>query len=105
MQEGFLRELERKLEERREKPTGSLSSKLVQSRKAASIKLSEECSELFCAIRSESDARVAQEAADVLFAVVCALVCRGVPLQKVAGVLASRRVKRVLKQKFGDANG
>ena len=54
-------------------------------------KLREEADELARAVASETDDRVASEAADVVFHALVALVSRGVPWRTVLAVLAKRR--------------
>ncbi len=53
-------------------------------------KIAEEAAELAEAIAAESEERVAAEAADLLFHALVGLAHRGVPLDDVAAVLASR---------------
>jgi phosphoribosyl-ATP pyrophosphohydrolase/phosphoribosyl-AMP cyclohydrolase len=53
-------------------------------------KIAEECAELCRALRSESDERVANEAADLIFHVLVGLVHRDLDLDPVAAVLRGR---------------
>jgi phosphoribosyl-ATP pyrophosphohydrolase len=53
-------------------------------------KLREEASELSVAVESETDDRVANEAADVFYHLMVALRARGLPLRRVIEVLAER---------------
>ncbi len=55
-----------------------------------SEKISEEAAEIGAALCRESDERVANEAADVVYHLLVGLRARGVPLRKVIEVLASR---------------
>lgn len=64
---------------------------LAKGPDAAAAKVAEEGGELADAVRSESDERVASEAADVLYHVFVALRARGVPLDAVAAALEKRQ--------------
>lgn len=58
---------------------------------ACADKVDEEGKELADAIRGESDARVASEAADLLYHIFVGLRARGVPLDAVASALETRQ--------------
>ena len=60
--------------------------------------------ELATAIESESDARVASEAADVLYHALVALRARGVSLDDVAAALEARQGTTGLDEKAGRGN-
>jgi phosphoribosyl-ATP pyrophosphohydrolase len=62
-------------------------------------KLGEEGVEAALAVASESDEKVAAEAADVLFHLLVAMRSRGVALDQVAGVLAAREGQSGLAEK------
>ncbi|HRJ01347.1 MAG TPA: phosphoribosyl-ATP diphosphatase [Hyphomonas sp.] len=64
---------------------------LAKGPDACAAKVAEEGGELAEAVRRESDARVASEAADVLYHVLVALRSRGVSLDDVAASLESRQ--------------
>jgi phosphoribosyl-ATP pyrophosphohydrolase/phosphoribosyl-AMP cyclohydrolase len=57
-------------------------------------KVGEECTEVVLAAKGESDERLAEESADLLFHVLVALRHRRVPLARVLEVLARRRGRR-----------
>jgi phosphoribosyl-ATP pyrophosphohydrolase/phosphoribosyl-AMP cyclohydrolase len=90
---GVLAELERVIAQRlRERPDGSYTAKLAaKGLDHALKKVGEEATELVLAAKGETDARVAEEAADLLFHVLVALGQRGVRLADVLGVLERRR--------------
>jgi phosphoribosyl-ATP pyrophosphohydrolase/phosphoribosyl-AMP cyclohydrolase len=64
-------------------------------------KISEEARELVDAVNGESEARVASEAADLLYHVLVALRLRDVPLRDVIAVLVGRAAKSGLDEKAG----
>jgi phosphoribosyl-AMP cyclohydrolase / phosphoribosyl-ATP pyrophosphohydrolase len=84
--------LEREVESRKaSSPTKSYTRTLLDGGAALlGEKLREEAGELAQAVASESDERVAAEAADVIYHLIVALASRGVPLRAVLSVLASR---------------
>lgn len=90
---GTLAEVERVVARRlRERPDGSYTAKLAAKGPDHALKkVGEEATELVLAAKGESDRRVAEEAADLLFHVLVVLAQRGVPLSEVLGVLESRR--------------
>ena len=69
----------------------SYTSQLLADPKKAGKKISEEATEVVMALTHESDQRVAEEAADVLYHLLVACAGRGVTLDKVLDVLAARR--------------
>jgi phosphoribosyl-ATP pyrophosphohydrolase/phosphoribosyl-AMP cyclohydrolase len=90
---GVLGELERVIAQRaRERPEGSYTAKLMgKGLDHALKKVGEEATELVLAAKGDTDERVAEEAADLLFHTMVVLAQRGVPLADVLGVLERRR--------------
>jgi phosphoribosyl-ATP pyrophosphohydrolase/phosphoribosyl-AMP cyclohydrolase len=88
----FLEELEREIASRKQSSAARSYTKHLLEGGAARIgeKLREEAAELAEAIASESDDRVASEAADVLYHALVGLASRGVPLRAVIAKLAAR---------------
>ncbi len=87
-----LPELERIVAERaRERPEGSYTVELLADPPRIGAKVREEAEEVARAAASESDDRVAEEAADVLFHLVVLLRSRGLGLRDVEEVLDGRR--------------
>ena len=88
----FLPRLEREIESRRTSSAEKSYTKSLLEAGAERIgdKLREESDELARAIASESDERVASEAADVLYHLLVGLASRGVALRTVVDVLARR---------------
>jgi phosphoribosyl-ATP pyrophosphohydrolase/phosphoribosyl-AMP cyclohydrolase len=84
--------LEATLEERKKSTAGTSYTKSLYDAGAPKIgaKLREEAGELAQAIESESDERVASEAADVIYHLMVGLRWRSVPFRKVLGELARR---------------
>jgi phosphoribosyl-ATP pyrophosphohydrolase len=74
---------------------------LAKGPHACAAKVAEEGGELADAVRSESDARVASEAADVLYHVFVALRSRGVSLDTVAAALEARQGASGIDEKAG----
>ncbi|MDP8977913.1 MAG: phosphoribosyl-ATP diphosphatase [Actinomycetota bacterium] len=92
--DGVLQELERVLvRRRRDPPPGSYSAALIADPELTQRKLMEESFELCLELgRVTADGdRVAEEAADVVFHVLAALVGAGVPLEAVLARLRERR--------------
>jgi phosphoribosyl-ATP pyrophosphohydrolase/phosphoribosyl-AMP cyclohydrolase len=84
--------LERTLAERAEqRPDGSYTVKLLDEPDLIGDKVREEAEEAARAAVDESDDRIAEEAADVLYHLAVLLLSRGVPLTAVMTVLADRR--------------
>jgi phosphoribosyl-ATP pyrophosphohydrolase/phosphoribosyl-AMP cyclohydrolase len=90
---GVLAELQRVIAERDQgRPQGSYTAGLLAQGLAAGLsKLSEEAAELVEAARSESEERVAEETADLLFHLLVVLRQRGVRLETALDVLRARR--------------
>lgn len=73
-----------------ERPEGSYTAKLLEDPALIGEKIEEEAEEVVRAGREESDERVAEEAADVLYHLSVLLVSRGIPLADVMEVLNGR---------------
>lgn len=74
-----------------EKPEGSYVVKLLEDPEFAGAKVMEEAEEVSRAVREETDERVANEAADVLFHLAALIRSRGITLSDVGEVLNGRR--------------
>lgn len=84
--------LERTLVDRkRERPEGSYTVELLESPSLASEKVREEAEEVVKAVQDESEERVAEEAADVLYHLAVLLLSRGVSMAEALGILNGRR--------------
>jgi phosphoribosyl-AMP cyclohydrolase / phosphoribosyl-ATP pyrophosphohydrolase len=84
--------LERTIAERAtERPQGSYTAELLADPARIGDKVREEAEEVARAAREESDARVAEEAADVLYHVAVLLRSRGLELADAEEVLLARR--------------
>lgn len=84
--------LERTLEARRaERPEGSYTVELLADPELIGAKVREEADEVARAVAGESDERVAEEAADVLYHLEVALLSRDIPIGKAFDVLIDRR--------------
>ncbi len=79
---------------RRDRPAGSYTFELLDDPPRIGEKIGEEAGELARAIDAESDQRVAEEAADVLYHLAVGLASRGVPLASALDVLNARRRER-----------
>ncbi|MDR7418573.1 MAG: bifunctional phosphoribosyl-AMP cyclohydrolase/phosphoribosyl-ATP diphosphatase HisIE [Armatimonadota bacterium] len=78
-------------ERRRAMPEDSYTASLLRGGlQAIGPKIAEEADEVVRAARHETDERVAEEAADLLYHLLVLLAHRGVPLTRVLDVLASR---------------
>ena len=87
-----LAELARTIDSRlAEKPAGSYVVKLLEDPGFAGEKVMEEAEEVSRAVREESDERVAEESADVLFHLAALIRSRGITLADVGEVLNGRR--------------
>jgi phosphoribosyl-ATP pyrophosphohydrolase/phosphoribosyl-AMP cyclohydrolase len=87
-----LAELERTLRSRAaERPEGSYTVKLLDDPALIGEKVEEEAEEVVRAAREESDERVAEEAADLLYHLSVLLASREVPQSAVMEVLNGRR--------------
>ena len=84
--------LERTIAERAAtKPNGSYTAKLLNDANLAGAKVQEEAEEVVRAAREESDERVAEEAADVIYHLAVLLRGRGLTLADAERVLDGRR--------------
>ena len=84
--------LERTLRSRaEERPEGSYTVQLLDDPQLIAAKVEEEAEEVGRAAREESDERVAEEAADLLYHLSVLLASRGVPLEAAMEVLNGRR--------------
>ena len=89
---GVLPELERTIDDRAtHRPQGSYTARCSPSPAAAGEKVQEEAEEVARAAREESDERVAEEAADVLYHLAVLLRGRGLSLADAERVLDGRR--------------
>jgi len=90
---GMLEELSRVVVARaRSAPEGSYTAKLLaQGPDAALKKIGEEATEVVIAAKSESDQRLAEEAADLLYHLLVVLHQRGLGVSRVMDVLRRRR--------------
>ena len=87
-----LAELERTLLDRqRERPEGSYTVDLLDDTKLASAKVKEEAGEVVKAVKGESEERVAEEGADVIYHLAVLLLSRGVSMAEVLTILNGRR--------------
>jgi phosphoribosyl-ATP pyrophosphohydrolase/phosphoribosyl-AMP cyclohydrolase len=90
----ILAELERTLEERKAShPEDSYSVTLFDDPDLAGSKVTEEAEEVVRAAASESDQRVAEEAADLLFHLQVVLASRDIPISDAFEVLRRRRTE------------
>ena len=84
--------LERTLIDRqRERPQGSYTVDLLDDPKLASVKVKEEAAEVIKAVKGESEERVAEEGADVIYHLAVLLLSRGVSMAEVLQILNGRR--------------
>jgi len=84
--------LERTIADRRaDPPAGSYTATLLADRELVAKKVQEEAEEVARAAREETDERVAEEAADVLYHLEVLMQSRGVPLAAALEVLNERR--------------
>ncbi len=87
--------LERTLVTRqRKRPEGSYTVELLEDSKLAGDKVREEAAEVVKAVNSESEERVAEEGADVVYHLAVLLLSRGVSMAEVLHVLNGRRRSR-----------
>jgi phosphoribosyl-AMP cyclohydrolase / phosphoribosyl-ATP pyrophosphohydrolase len=87
--------LERTLVTRqRKRPPGSYTVELLEDPKLAGDKVREEAAEVVKAVNSESDERVAEEGADVVYHLAVLLLSRGISMAEVLHVLNGRRRAR-----------
>ena len=84
--------LERTLVARqRRRPAGSYTVELLSDPKLAGDKVREEAAEVVKAVSSESEERVAEEGADVVYHLAVLLLSRGVSMAEVLQILNARR--------------
>jgi phosphoribosyl-AMP cyclohydrolase / phosphoribosyl-ATP pyrophosphohydrolase len=84
--------LERTLVARqRNRPAGSYTVELLEDSKLAGDKVREEAAEVVKAVNSESEERVAEEGADVVYHLAVLLLSRGISMAEVLHVLNGRR--------------
>ena len=84
--------LERTIDARRaERPDGSYTARLLDDPALIGEKVREEADEVARAVAGESDERVAEEAADLLYHLEVALASRGLGIEAPATVLNARR--------------
>jgi phosphoribosyl-AMP cyclohydrolase / phosphoribosyl-ATP pyrophosphohydrolase len=84
--------LERTLRDRRDRrPEGSYTVELLDDPRRIGAKVREEADEVAVAAADESDERVAEEAADVLYHLQVLLLSRGIPIGTVLEALNGRR--------------
>jgi phosphoribosyl-AMP cyclohydrolase / phosphoribosyl-ATP pyrophosphohydrolase len=87
-----LAQLERTLLARRkERPAGSHTVELLDDPSLAGSKVKEEAGEVVKAVNSESEERVAEEGADVIYHLAVLLLSRGVSMAEVLQILNGRR--------------
>jgi phosphoribosyl-ATP pyrophosphohydrolase/phosphoribosyl-AMP cyclohydrolase len=87
--------LERTLVARqRKRPQGSYTVELLEDSKLAGEKVREEAAEVVKAVNSESEERVAEEGADVVYHLAVLLLSRGISMAEVLHVLNGRRRSR-----------
>ena len=87
--------LERTLVARqRRRPEGSYTVELLENSKLAGDKVREEAAEVVKAVNSESDERVAEEGADIVYHLAVLLLSRGLSMAEVLHVLNGRRRAR-----------
>jgi phosphoribosyl-ATP pyrophosphohydrolase/phosphoribosyl-AMP cyclohydrolase len=90
-----LAQLERTLVERqRRRPGGSYTVELLDDPKLAGSKVKEEAGEVVKAVNSESEERVAEEGADLVYHLAVVLLSRGVSMAEVLQILNGRRNSR-----------
>jgi phosphoribosyl-ATP pyrophosphohydrolase/phosphoribosyl-AMP cyclohydrolase len=79
---------------RRNRPPGSYTVELLEDPKLAGDKVREEAAEVVKAVNSESEERVAEEGADVIYHLAVLLLSRGVSMAEVLQILNGRRRSR-----------
>jgi phosphoribosyl-AMP cyclohydrolase / phosphoribosyl-ATP pyrophosphohydrolase len=79
------------LERQRTRPSGSYTAELLDDPKLASDKVREEAGEVVKAVNSESEERVAEEGADLVYHLAVVLLSRGVSMAEVLQILNARR--------------
>ncbi len=79
------------LDRKRERPSGSYTVELLDSPRLAGDKVKEEAGEVVKAAASESEERVAEEAADVVYHLSVLLLSRRISMAEVLKILNARR--------------
>jgi phosphoribosyl-ATP pyrophosphohydrolase/phosphoribosyl-AMP cyclohydrolase len=82
------------LARQRNRPDGSYTVELLEDPRLASDKVREEAGEVVKAVNSESEERVAEEGADVVYHLAVLLLSRGVSMAEVLQILNARRRSR-----------
>jgi phosphoribosyl-ATP pyrophosphohydrolase/phosphoribosyl-AMP cyclohydrolase len=82
------------LARQRQRPAGSYTVELLEDSRLAGDKVREEAAEVVKAVNSESDQRVAEEGADVVYHLAVLLLSRGLSMAEVLHVLNGRRRSR-----------
>jgi phosphoribosyl-ATP pyrophosphohydrolase/phosphoribosyl-AMP cyclohydrolase len=82
------------LSRQRSRPEGSYTVELLEDPRLASDKVREEAAEVVKAVSSESEERVAEEGADVVYHLAVLLLSRGVSMAEVLQILNGRRRSR-----------
>jgi phosphoribosyl-AMP cyclohydrolase / phosphoribosyl-ATP pyrophosphohydrolase len=84
--------LERTLIERkRDRPAGSYTVELLDDPSLAASKVKEEAAEVVKAVKGESEERIAEEAADVMYHMAVLMLSRGVSMAEALQILNGRR--------------
>ena len=84
--------LERTLIERkRDRPSGSYTVELLDDPSLAAAKVKEEAAEVVKAVKGESEERIAEEAADVMYHMAVLMLSRGVSMAEALQILNGRR--------------
>jgi phosphoribosyl-AMP cyclohydrolase / phosphoribosyl-ATP pyrophosphohydrolase len=87
-----LPQLERTLIERkRDRPAGSYTVELLEDPALAASKVKEEAAEVVKAVKGESEERIAEEGADVIYHMAVLMLSRGVSMAEVLQILNGRR--------------
>jgi phosphoribosyl-AMP cyclohydrolase / phosphoribosyl-ATP pyrophosphohydrolase len=82
------------LARQRKRPPGSYTVELLEDPRLAGDKVREEAAEVVKAVTSESEERVAEEGADVVYHLAVLLLSRGVSMAEVLSILNGRRRSR-----------
>jgi phosphoribosyl-ATP pyrophosphohydrolase/phosphoribosyl-AMP cyclohydrolase len=82
------------LSRQRKRPAGSYTVELLDDSRLAGDKVREEAAEVVKAVNSESEERVAEEGADVIYHLAVLLLSRGVSMAEVLQILNARRRSR-----------
>ena len=82
------------LARQRQRPDGSYTVELLEDPRLAGDKVREEAAEVVKAVNSESEERVAEEGADVVYHLAVLLLSRGISMPEVLHVLNGRRRTR-----------